>query len=361
MRPRLKNAVWHRDGEDLYVISDPEEQIVLTDPDGQVERLLSILAEGTRDIEQLSGTLGDVGDAIATLDGIGLLLDSDRPLRLTVSQRDRNRSNLAFFTTFARLDRAPEELQQRLLDAHVLFLGTGGLGSTAIQALSGAGVARMTLLDADTVESPNFARQYLYRHSDIGQPKVERAAAWIRAFSPEAAVTTVRRWIDGPSDIADLLHEVDLVIAGVDRPDDIDLWVNEACVAAGVPYVRGGMVARRVSYRSVDPGRTPCFACYRHAVDQERQGIPTAKLREGLERVNRGTGPVASLLGGLVALEGLRYLTGFAPPIAGGRHRFVDLVTGENEVLDWQRWPDCPVCRRAPQRRESSHAAQHDG
>lgn len=348
MRPRLKNAVWHRDGDDLYVISDPEEQIVLADPDGQVERLLSLLADCGPDSEGMAEALGDVDDAIMTLDSLGLLTDADAPTPLTDGQRERNHSNLAFFTTFADLHCGPEEFQRRLLTAHVVFLGTGGLGSSAIQALTGAGVGRMTLLDADTVEPRNFARQYLYQHSDVGQPKVERAAAWVRAFNPAVDVTAVSRWIGGPADIADLLNHVDLVISGVDKPDDIDLWVNEACVVAGVPYVRGGMFARRISYRSVDPGRTPCFACHRHTAGDRELAIPLSTLQQGLKRVNRGAGPVATLLGGLVAMEGLRYLTGFAPPIAAGRHRFVDLVTGEQEAIVWRKWPDCPVCRRAP-------------
>ncbi len=349
MRPRLKSAVWHRDGDDLYIISDPEEQITLADPDGRVELLLSLLADGSRHRQQLAEAFGEVDDAITALDSLGLLTDADAPTTLTPDQRERNYSNLAFFTTFATLHRGPEEYQCRLLASHVVFLGTGGLGSTVIQALTGAGVGRLTLLDADTLEPRNFARQYLYHYRDIGQPKVDRAAAWVRAFNPAAEVKAVSRWIGGPDDIADLLDHADLVISGVDKPDEIDLWVNEACVTAGVPYIRGGMYARRISYWSVNPGRTPCFACHRQAVDNERPEIPSAKLK-GLERVNRGTGPVASLLGGLVALEGLRYLTGFAPPTAAGRQRFIDLVTGQDELLDWRQWPDCPVCRRAPQR-----------
>jgi molybdopterin/thiamine biosynthesis adenylyltransferase len=96
---------------------------------------------------------------------------------LTDIQRERYFSNLAFFTTYGSLDQSAASFQRALADAHVVFLGTGGLGSTVIQALAGAGVSRMTLLDNDTVELRNFARQYLYREEDIGRPKVERAKA----------------------------------------------------------------------------------------------------------------------------------------------------------------------------------------
>ncbi len=359
MIPKLKNAVWERTGDDLYVVSEPETQIVLSDPTGQVERLLELLREGTRDVVQLGAALADchlpatsaeISDAIAVLDELRLLVDAAAPRPLSDEAAERYFSNLAFFTTFASLDRSPASFQGALLGAHVVFLGTGGLGSTAIQAMAGAGIGRMTLLDNDTVELRNFARQYLYRTQDIGMPKVERAAAWVRAFSPGTDVRTVSRWIGGPGDVADLLTDAALVISGVDQPAGIDLWVNEACVAAGVPYVRGGMIAQRLAYWSVDPGRSPCMACHQHelTVAAPEHGVSADRRRAELERVNRGIGPVASMVGALVAMEALRYLTGFAPPIAAGCERFVDFATGDQEVQRWTRWADCPVCPTAP-------------
>lgn len=360
MIPKLKNAVWERAGDDLYVVSEPETQLVLSDPTGQVEQLLGLLREGTRDAAQLGAALAgvglpatsaEIGDAIAALDELKLLVDATAPVRLSEGQAERYFSNLAFFTTFASLDRSPAWFQSALLDAHVVFLGTGGLGSTAIQAMTGAGAGRMTLLDNDVVELRNFARQYLYRTQDIGLPKVERAAAWVRAFSPGTDVRTVSRWIGGPGDIADLLTGADLVISGVDQPAGIDLWVNEACVAAGVPYVRGGMIAQRLAYWSVDPGRSPCLACHQHelAATAPDHGVGAELRRAELERVNRGIGPVASMVGALVAMEALRYLTGFAPPIAAGCERFVDFATGDQEVQRWTGWAGCPVCPTAPE------------
>jgi molybdopterin-synthase adenylyltransferase len=357
--PKLKNAVWDRVGEDLYVVSEPETQIVLSDPTGQVEQLLGLLREGTRDVAQLNAALAgprlaatssEISDAIAALDDLRLLVDATAPMELTEGQAERSFSNLAFFTTFASLNRSPASFQGALLDAHVVFLGTGGLGSTAIQAMTGAGVGQMTLLDNDVVSPRNFARQYLYRAQDIGMPKVELAAAWVRGFSPGTDVRAVSRWIGGPDDVTDLLTEADLVVSGVDQPAGIDLWVNEACVGAGVPYVRGGMIARRLAYWSVDPGRSPCMACHQHELTVTAQGHQVAaELRRAeLERVNRGIGPVASMVGALVAMEALRYLTGFAPPIAAGCERFVDFASGDQDVQHWARWPECPVCQTAP-------------
>jgi molybdopterin/thiamine biosynthesis adenylyltransferase len=358
MRPMLKNAVWHRSGEDLYLISEPETQIVLSDPDCRVEALLGLLRDGTLDEPALVAALAEVPqapdaaeitEAIAALDELGVLEDAAASPVFRPDQAERYFSNVAFFATFGSLNRPATGFQQALLDAHVLFLGTGGLGSTAIQALTGAGVGRMTLLDNDRVEVRNFARQYLYTEADIGQPKVERAAAWVRAFDSRVDVRAVRRWIDGPDDIADLLTGVDLVVDGVDQPQLIDVWVNEACVRAGVPFIRGGMIARRLLYWSVDPGRSACLACQGHeqSLAGQADGVPPDQQAD-LQRINRGIGPVASMTGAMVAMEALRYLTGFAPPIAAGKMRFIDFATGAEEVKAWQRWPDCPVCLTAP-------------
>jgi molybdopterin/thiamine biosynthesis adenylyltransferase len=367
VRPKLKNAVWHRAGDELSLISEPETQIVLADPEGHVEALLGLLRDGTRDQDGLVAAMADrpsppnhddVGAAIAALDELGVLEDASPPAVLPADRADRYFSNLAFFTTYASLSRPAASFQRTLLDAHVLFLGTGGLGSTAIQALTGAGVGRMTLLDSDKVEARNFARQYLYRESDIGEPKAERAAAWVQAFDSRIDVRPVARWIAGPGDIADLLADVDLVIDGVDHPRFIDVWVNEACVTAGVPFVRGGMIARRLLYWSVDPGRSACLACQGHAqsIADQADGVPAEQQAE-LQRVNRGIGPVASMVGAMVAMEAMRYLTGFAAPIAAGRVHFIDFATGAEEVQAWEPWPDCPVCQAAPARAQAPAGA----
>jgi molybdopterin-synthase adenylyltransferase len=359
MRPMLKNAVVHRDGEDLLVMTEPEAMITLSDPDGRVEALLELLRDGTRDLAELAAALvpdgaapavAEVAEAIGSLDGLGILADAELAAGLSDDQRERYFSNLAFFDTFASLTRPAVSFQRALLDAHVVFLGTGGLGSTVIQGLAGAGVGRMTLLDNDVVEVRNFARQYLYREQDIGTAKVEKAADWVRAFDSRIKVRTVRQWIGGPGDVEALLENADLVVSGVDNPQDIDNWVNQACVGAGVPFVRGGMWPRRVVYFSVDPGRSACLECSRQAGRLAAPGgrIPGEVVVAGLDRVNRGIGPVASMVGALVSMEALRYLTGFAPPLAAGRHRFVDIATGEEEVAVWQPWPECPVCQSAP-------------
>lgn len=356
MIPKLKELRWERVADELVVAFDPSEQLVLDDPSGQVEELFRLLRQGTRDVTQLAGALDltttEVESAIEALDGLRLLDNAVRE-PLPADQAERFFSNLAFFDTFTTLDHPAERFQRRLLDAHVVVLGAGGLGSTVLLNLAGLGVGRLTVLDHDLVEPRNFARQFLYSEADIGAPKVERAAARLVAFDPALRVRTVSRRVAGPADVSELLVDADLLVTGIDRPDEVDVWVNEACLAAGVPYVRGGMLPTRVVYWSVDPGRSACYSCALQADAAGSAGSGTARVARRLvpemPAVNRGIGPVASLVGSLVAMEALRYLTGFAAPVAAGRFRLVDFRDGVTETEQpWPRDPDCAACATVP-------------
>jgi len=362
MIPKLKELTWERAADEIVVAFDPTEQLVLADPSGQVEALFGLLREGTRDTDQLARELAgrypdvtadEVESAIEALDELRLLDDAQR-MPLPAAQAERYFSNLAFFDTFASLERPAEHFQQRLLDAHVVVLGAGGLGSTVLMNLAGLGVGRLTLLDDDLVEPRNFARQFLYAHADIGTSKVERAAARLEAFDPALRIRTVKSRVRGAAEVASLLDGADLLVTGIDRPTEVDLWVNEACLAAGVPYVRGAMLPTRVIYWSVDPGRSACYACALRADAESAAGSGTAgvarRLAPELPTINRGIGPVASLIGSLVAMEALRYLTGFAAPVAAGRFRLVDFRAGLAETEQpWPRDPDCAACASVPE------------
>jgi molybdopterin/thiamine biosynthesis adenylyltransferase len=215
-------------------------------------------------------------------------------------------------------------------------------------------VGRLTLLDRDAVEPRNFARQYLYRWSDIGASKVAVAADWVRAFDPAVKVEAVEAEIDGADAVAELLDRFapDAVMSGVDSPNGIDAWVNSACVSRWTPYVRGGMWVTQGLIRSVDPGVSACLDCPPDAAGndqlqvQERAAIA---LFGEKPRTNRGIGPVAGLLGSLCAFEVLRYLTRFEPPAYAGRPLSIDFAGGcaMRQADQWQRDPSCPTCGNA--------------
>lgn len=357
--PKLKDAVWERVGDDLLIMLNPHEVVTLEDPAGQVELLISLLAEGTRSIAALTDALRshfpevateEVESCIADLDSLRMLERAEQP----GPPSERYFTNFVFFNRFATLREGAEDFQRRLRDAHVLILGMGGLGSNVLMHLVGVGVGRVTIIDHDTVELRNFSRQFLFRASDIGRPKVLRAAEWVHEFGPETDVIHLDRKISSPDGIAELLPGADLVIGAIDTPPlDISYWINSACVAAGVPHVRGGM-GLRPQYYSVDPGRSACVECDRMVMLDEltepgSKGVRWRLMRQRVVAVpNPGVGPIAGLIGSAVALEAIRYITRFTEPVAAGVLHTFDLASGgAEELTPWLARPDCPVCAAA--------------
>jgi molybdopterin-synthase adenylyltransferase len=368
-RPRLKGAVWERAGDELRVVYDRREQLMLSDPDGAVATLLELLREGGRTVAELAAALSagrdpvpveDIRAAIALLDEYRLLEDGDRLGRLPAAEAERHFSNLAFFESFASLASSREDFCQRLRDSHVLVLGTGGLNSNTVPHLCGLGVGRLTLLDRDVVEPRNFARQYLYRWSDIGARKVARAADWVRAFDPSTKVEAIDTGVESAGQLADLLDRFtpDAVAAGIDYPDEVDRWVNAACVPRGVPFVRGGMWVTEGVVWSVDPGRSACLECAIRLRPDDAEGGELATVLAGWRlhatkpRTNRGIGPVAGLVGALGAFELLRYLTRFEPPAYAADSLLIDFAAGcATRRQAWRRDPSCPLCGQMSERR----------
>jgi molybdopterin-synthase adenylyltransferase len=359
--PRLKPINCLADQGSLLLSRDPRSRVELADPDGQTRALLTLLAEGNRTESELQTVLAErwpdvelqeIRDALAVLDRLGWLEDAAAPGRLDDHQRQRYLSNLAFFDAFTTLERGREEIQQELLDARVVVLGTGGLGSSVIQNLVGLGVSKLTILDYDTVELQNFARQFVYTEEQLGRPKVEQVAAWLRAFDASADVRAINARVLGPDDVRRLLPGADLVISAIDDPDEVDLWVNEACVGAGIPLIRGGLSYTQGLYWSVDPGRSACRQCleaYRATLAQDID-LPLVTWERVMrtQRVNRGIGPVAQLLGSVVAMEALRYLTGITAPVAAGAYQLIDFAGAcSTSVEPWPQDPSCDVCATA--------------
>jgi len=361
-------------GPELLVSLDPRTRLHLRDERGDLQALLRLLREGSRTVDELIRVMtahrpgvraGDVQATVDQLEQLGWLENASAPTILTDRQRERYHSNLAFLDAFTTLDLTREMLQQRLIDAHVVVLGAGGLGSCVLQSLAGFGVGRLTVLDHDVVELRNFARQFTYFPEQVGQPKVERVADWLRAFHPEAEVTSVHARIGGPDDVSALLDGVDLLVSAIDTPDEIDLWVNQACVGAGVPFIRAGLAYVQGLYWSVDPGRSAC----RYCLELHRNRLATSvdfdvaasTVVLQAPSINRGIGPVAQVLGGLTALEAMRYLTRMTEPISAGSYRLIDFDRFcDTEADPWPADPTCPVCAGAPRRRALEQPSGQD-
>jgi molybdopterin-synthase adenylyltransferase len=365
-RPRLKSVVvQYRDGQ-VVIWPRALQRMFLDDSSGHIAALLRILADGECEAARLPAemarrghpvTVGDVTSALGSLDELGVLEEAGGDEILAPATRDRHQSNLRYYDLFARLGRTSASFHRAIERSRVLLLGAGGLGAGILQSLVGLGAGEVTLVDFDTVETWNLARQFVYGADPIGRPKVLAARDWARAYSPGTLIRPVHRRLTDAAGIAELARAAagqaadDVVVCAIDSPDDIHLLVNEACCGLGIPFVAGGLTYSTLSYWSVQPGQTPCRLCLELHREDEREAMPDVLREVPLTEpspVNRATGPVVQLICGLMALAVMRYLTWTDPPVAAAAYHVIELADGlETSRAPWARHPACPLCAAA--------------
>jgi len=219
-----------------------------------------------------------------------------------------------------------------LADARVLLVGMGGLGTPAAAALAAAGVGRLGLIDPDVVELSNLHRQPLYESGDIGRPKVDVAAARLRAQTPRLAVDTWR--IRFGAEHSALASRFDVVLDGTDTIA-AKFAVNDAALAMDVPLVHAGVLGFQAQLLTVLPG---CSACYRCIFeDPPPPGDVPSCQEAGV------IGPLAPLAGTLQALEAVRLLTGHQAAFAD-RLLTIDARSGRWRTVSLVQNPRCPAC-----------------
>jgi adenylyltransferase/sulfurtransferase len=152
------------------------------------------------------------------------------------------------------------EGQKKLLEAKVLLVGLGGLGSPAAMYLAASGVGTLGIVDFDRVDKSNLNRQIIHGYGDIGRPKVESAEERIRLTNPEVKVVAFKEKIT-PANASSIVSQFDVVLDGSDNFPTKYL-LNDACFFAGKPYVFGAAV-RFEGQASVFHPKSggPCLRC----------------------------------------------------------------------------------------------------
>jgi adenylyltransferase/sulfurtransferase len=233
------------------------------------------------------------------------------------------------------------EGQQRLGEGRVLIVGAGGLGSPAALYLAAAGVGTIGLVDFDDVDETNLQRQILYTTQDVGQPKLEAAAARLQALNPHVEV----RCHDEPFGVGNaraLVSSYDVVIDGTDNFPTRYL-VNDACVMAGTPNVYGSVFRfdGQVSVFATAGG--PCYRCL-HPEPPPAGLIPNCAEAGVL-------GVLPGVIGTVQATEAIKLIVGIGEPLIG-RLLLYDALRLRFREIGLARDPACPVCGDAPTIRE---------
>jgi molybdopterin-synthase adenylyltransferase len=249
-----------------------------------------------------------------------------------------NDNQLLRYSRHILLDEIGIEGQARLLAAHALVIGAGGLGSPAALYLAASGVGHITLVDDDEVDLTNLQRQLMHTTERVGMAKVDSGRAALHAINPEVRVTALRERA-GPERLRELSRGASVVL---DCSDNFATRhaLNRACVAAGVPLVAGAAIRFDGQLSVFDTRRAdcPCYACL----------FPEDSGFEDVACSTMGVfAPLVGIVGAAQAAEALKILLGIGEPLAG-RLLLLDGRAMESTSMQAPRNPACSVCAERP-------------
>lgn len=245
-----------------------------------------------------------------------------------------NDEQLLRYSRHILLDEVGVEGQQRLMAAHALVIGAGGLGSPVALYLGTAGVGRITLVDHDAVDLTNLQRQIAHNLQRVGTPKAQSAGEAIAAINPEVLVKPVVARADAQL-LDELVPAADVVIDCCDNFETRHA-INRACVAHGKPLVSGAAIRfdGQVSVFDLRDAGSPCYACL----------FPPTQQFEETRCATMGVfAPLVGIVGAMQAAEALKLLAGTGRSLAG-RLQMLDARSMEWSEVRVGRDAGCPVC-----------------
>jgi len=223
--------------------------------------------------------------------------------------------------------------QARLLDARVLIVGLGGLGSPASMYLAASGVGRLALCDYDFVELSNLQRQIVHTTADVGRDKVESARDTLAALNPDVGITTLP-WALDEEELEAEVAASDVVVDACDN-FTTRFTMNAACLRTGTPLVSAAAVRMEAHVTVFDP-REPSSPCYRCLY------VPDAAEGEVCAQVGV-LAPLLGIAGSIQAVETMKQIVGFGETLVG-RLLVLDALAMEWRTLRLRKDPGCPVC-----------------
>jgi molybdopterin/thiamine biosynthesis adenylyltransferase/rhodanese-related sulfurtransferase len=231
-----------------------------------------------------------------------------------------------------------EDGQQRLLDARVLLIGAGGLGSPASLYLAAAGVGTLGIVDADVVDESNLQRQIVHATDRLGEPKVQSAKRTLEGLNPDVKVLPYQERLTSENVDRILGEGWDVIVDGADNFPTRYL-LNDASIWHGIPVVHGSIFRFEGQVTLFAPGEGPCYRCL----------FPQPPPAELAPSCAEGgvLGVLPGIIGSIQASEALKRILGRGDSLAGRLLLFDALGTTLDEVTV-RRDPSCPVCGESP-------------
>jgi molybdopterin/thiamine biosynthesis adenylyltransferase/rhodanese-related sulfurtransferase len=256
--------------------------------------------------------------------------DYDVPTVLSAVQRQRYARHLS-------VDEVGEEGQRKLLEAKVLLIGAGGLGSPAALYLAAAGVGTIGIIDNDIVDLSNLQRQVIHSEATVGMRKTESARRFINALNSDVKVVEHNEMLDS-SNAQALFEQYDIIVNGCDNFPTRFL-ANDVAIFTRKPLVDGGILGFEGQVNTVIPFASPCYRCQYPSPPPPEEAPSCAEA--GV------LGVLPGIVGVLQATEVIKLIIGKGQPLAGRLLR-IDALDMKFREFRVPRDPHCPVCGENP-------------
>ena len=226
--------------------------------------------------------------------------------------------------------------QRKLLDAKVLMVGAGGLGSPISIYLTLAGVGTVGLVDFDDVDVTNLQRQILHFNDDIGRPKVVSAVETLKAYNPDTVVKVHEEPISSVNAM-DIMEDYDIIVNGADNFPTRYL-VNDAAYLSGKPLVDGSILLFDGQATTYLPGQG-CYRCLFPAPPPPGE-VPSCAEAGVL-------GMLPGMVGTIQATEVVKLILGVGDSLSG-KLLLIDALSMDFRTVKIRRNPECPLCGDNP-------------
>lgn len=247
-----------------------------------------------------------------------------------------NDQDLLRYSRHILLDDIGIEGQEKILAAHAIVIGAGGLGSSAAPYLAAAGVGKITLIDHDTVDLTNLQRQIMHNQHSVGQAKVQSGKKMLEELNPEIKVVALQE--KATTELLDQLLPTATVVLDCSDNFTTRHMVNAACVKHRVPLVSGAAIKFDGQVTVIDPrqANTPCYACLFPA-DQEFNEVQCSTM--GV------FSPLVGIIGSIQAAQALQVIMQIGNPLVG-KLLLWDARSSQVDQITLHQRDDCPVCSK---------------
>ncbi|AUO14634.1 HesA/MoeB/ThiF family protein [Priestia megaterium] len=209
-------------------------------------------------------------------------------------------------------DQNPNEMQKKLDNSRVLILGVGGVGTSIIQHLLGAGIKSFILVDDDVVSLDNLNRQFTYSYSDISRNKVDATRDYIYSVEPSSDVRIHKCKIREENDMSIFdQYEIDFIVNATDSTPQLPMIINSYCKDKNIPFIEISVGVTTGSWGPIiSPSKNTCLKCY-HEKEEKKMSAEELYIHNNLHSVITGSfGPTNTIISTFAAMDIIYYLSG---------------------------------------------------